>query len=69
MILDDVHLICPRIGGSGGADQLAGTLLALLDGLGRSKKDGVEAHLDSASCGVVVLAITTDPILLDPALR
>ena len=63
VILDDVHLICPRRGGSGGlgVDQLAGTLLALLDGIGRSKK--------TAKGGFVVLAITTDPSLLDPALR
>ncbi|KAL3781457.1 hypothetical protein ACHAW5_009648 [Stephanodiscus triporus] len=65
VILDDVHLICPRRGGMGGfgggsgVDQLAGTLLALLDGIGSSQD----------SRGKSVLAITTDPSLLDPALR
>lgn len=70
IILDDVHLICSRRGGMGAAsrstvDQLAGTLLALLDGIGT-------AHTDSSkTCGggLIVLAITTDPSMLDPALR
>lgn len=68
IVLDDVHLICPRRGGIGsgggglGVDQLAGTLLALLDGIGISKTS-------SPQSGLVVLAITTDPSLLDPALR
>jgi transitional endoplasmic reticulum ATPase len=67
VILDDVQLICPRRGGIGsgsgglGVDQLAGTLLALLDGIGTSKS--------TSKGGVVVLAITTEPSLLDPALR
>lgn len=60
LILDDVHLICPkRKGTDPGADRLSATLLALLDGIGGS----------SAKATVVVLAITTNPSLLDPALR
>ncbi|EJK59909.1 hypothetical protein THAOC_19814 [Thalassiosira oceanica] len=65
IVLDDVHLICPRRGSNGSVDQLAGTLLALLDGLG-SFKGGVDGV---RSGGVVILAITTEPSLLDPALR
>lgn len=68
LILDDVHLICPRRGGMGGSgglgvDQLAGTLLALLDGIGSSQVS------DTLGGSLVVLAITTEPSLLDPALR
>lgn len=72
LILDDVHLICPRRGGLGsgsgglGVDQLAGTLLALLDGIG--SPEDINTNRKSGG-GVVVLAITTDPSLLDPALR
>ena len=67
LILDDVHLICPRRGSVGssasglGVDQLAGTLLALLDGMGTSR--------EAPKNNFVVLAIATDPSLLDPALR
>eukprot|EP00804_Cyclotella_cryptica_P000553 CCRYP_009971-RB/>CCRYP_009971-RB protein AED:0.02 eAED:0.02 QI:1196/1/1/1/1/1/3/90/701 len=66
VILDDVHLICPRRGGVGtggtglGVDQLAGTLLALLDGIGTKR---------APNGGFIVLAVTTDPSQLDPALR
>ncbi|KAL9191332.1 hypothetical protein ACHAXT_001038 [Thalassiosira profunda] len=71
VILDDVHLICPRRGGVGsaglGVDQLAGTLLALLDGIGSSDSSGPTSSKPNG--GLVVLAITTDPGLLDPALR
>ena len=73
VILDDVHLICPRRGGMGGGggslgvDQLAGTLLALLDGIGSSRAKSDKKKPTGG--GVVVLAITTDPSLLDPALR
>ena len=72
IILDDVHLICPRRGGMGGSgslgvDQLAGTLLALLDGIGSSSSQS--NNIKSSEGGLVVLAITTDPSLLDPALR
>mmetsp|Transcript_24642 Transcript_24642/g.53152 ORF Transcript_24642/g.53152 Transcript_24642/m.53152 type:complete len:1053 (-) Transcript_24642:109-3267(-) len=72
VILDDVHLICPRRGGMGGGsggsgvDQLAGTLLALLDGIG-SLQTTIEN--DKTGGGLVVLAITAEPSLLDPALR
>ena len=70
VILDDVHLICPRRGGMGGlgggsgVDQLAGTLLALLDGIGCSQDSRKKV-----GGGFSVLAITTDPSSLDPALR
>ena len=72
IILDDVHLICPRRGGMGGSgslgvDQLAGTLLALLDGIGSSSQSNNSKSSEGG--GLVVLAITTDPSLLDPALR
>ncbi len=71
IILDDVHLICPRRGGMGGAassstaDQVAGTLLALLDGIGGSQTNSNKQH----GGRLIVLAITTDPSTLDPALR
>jgi transitional endoplasmic reticulum ATPase len=62
LILDDVHLICPkRKGTDPGADRLSSTLLALLDGIGGSGS--------SAKATVVILAIVTNPSLLDPALR
>lgn len=70
VILDDVHLICPRrggmsgFGGGSGVDQLAGTLLALLDGIGKYRYRRGES-----GGGLFVLAVTTDPSLLDPALR
>lgn len=60
VILDDVHLICPRREGINlGADRLSATLLALLDGIGST----------SSSYPFMILAITTNPSLLDPALR
>jgi SpoVK/Ycf46/Vps4 family AAA+-type ATPase len=70
VILDDVHLICPRRGGmsgfvgGSGVDQLAGTLLALLDGIGKSRD-----RRGKSGGGLSVLAVTSDPSLLDPALR
>jgi SpoVK/Ycf46/Vps4 family AAA+-type ATPase len=65
LILDDVHLICPkRDGRNPGVDRLAATLLALLDGIGSTTTDRAES-----SGNLVVLAITTNPSLLDPALR
>jgi SpoVK/Ycf46/Vps4 family AAA+-type ATPase len=70
VILDDVHLICPRRGGGGsGVDQIASTLLAILDGIGSSSSSQVRKVNSSHSNRLVVLAITTDPSLLDPALR
>lgn len=60
VVLDDVHLICPRREGTNvGADRLSATLLALLDGIGCA----------SSSYPFMILAITTNPSLLDPALR
>ncbi len=61
IVLDDVHLICPRRQGMNvGADRLASTLLALLDGVDHSKEKKTL---------VMVLAVTNNPSLLDPALR
>jgi SpoVK/Ycf46/Vps4 family AAA+-type ATPase len=60
VVLDDVHLICPhREGTNLGADRLSATLLALLDGV----------ELSSSSYPLMILAITSNPALLDPALR
>jgi SpoVK/Ycf46/Vps4 family AAA+-type ATPase len=68
LILDEVHLICPcRQGNDLGADRLASTLLALLDGIGTESSTG-----DSASkrfYPTVILAVTTNPGMLDAALR
>lgn len=59
LIFDDVHLICPRRGGHDrGVDQLAATLLALMDGI---SKDSTRDF--------VIIAITRDPSQLDTALR
>ena len=63
LVFDDVHLICGRRGGPGaqpGADQLAATLLALMDGVG---------HPAKCDQPTVVLATANDPSGLDPALR
>ena len=68
IILDDVHLICPRRGGGSGVDQIASTLLALLDGIGSSSSQTRKGKSSDRN-RLVVLAITTDPSLLDPALR
>eukprot|EP00537_Pseudo-nitzschia_pungens_P018731 CAMPEP_0172406444 /NCGR_PEP_ID=MMETSP1061-20121228/70681_1 /TAXON_ID=37318 /ORGANISM="Pseudo-nitzschia pungens, Strain cf. pungens" /LENGTH=1038 /DNA_ID=CAMNT_0013142041 /DNA_START=70 /DNA_END=3186 /DNA_ORIENTATION=- len=65
LILDDVHLICPRREGIDlGADRLASTLLALLDGM----TNGEQATGDRFY-PTVILAITTNPGALDAALR
>ena len=64
VVLDDVHLICPRRGETKGSDQIAGTLLALLDGINPNQSTKTPKQ-----GGLVVLAITTDPSSLDPALR
>ncbi len=68
LVLDDVHLICPRRGETKGSDQIAGTLLALLDGINpnQSKRRNRKSN---ETGGLVVLAVTTDPSSLDPALR
>lgn len=55
VILDDVHLICPKRGSKASSDHLSATLLSLIDGVKRTP--------------VVLLATTTDPNALDPALR
>lgn len=67
IILDDIHLICPRRGASGqaaGVERVASTLLALMDGIGHLSVSDAEQ-----SGNVVVLAITSNPSSLDPALR
>ena len=73
VILDDVHLLCPRRGapaaGGAAAVPLAGTLLALLDGVGPSRAAGREGGRAAPRGGLAVLALTTDPAVLDPALR
>ena len=74
VIFDDVHLICPRRGGfsgggGAGVDQLAGTMLALLDGIGNVNTNTTRGSNPKFGGGFVVLAITTDPSVLDPALR
>ena len=86
LILDDVHIICPRRGfmGSGGncsEDMVASTLLALLDGIGYpgggadpklSEDDSTapaKAEVRHQPGTIMVLAITSDPMRLDPAIR
>mmetsp|Transcript_18705 Transcript_18705/g.51194 ORF Transcript_18705/g.51194 Transcript_18705/m.51194 type:complete len:1002 (-) Transcript_18705:73-3078(-) len=62
LILDDIHLICSKRGGinsTGSTDQIAATLLALLDG-GRTGQN---------SNPMAILALTNDASSLDPALR
>jgi transitional endoplasmic reticulum ATPase len=74
IVLDDVHLICARRGrGSTGGDRLAATLLALMDGIKSNEAVGRitdnNAISSQAAKSIVILAITTNPSLLDPALR
>ena len=78
LIVDDVHLICPRrgaVGSSGGGSAIASTLLALLDGIGSeasiaNNKQDADSHILKHGPGtVMILATTSDPSLLDPALR
>jgi len=68
LVLDDVHLICPRRGETKGSDQIAGTLLALLDGINPNQSKRRNSKSKETG-GLVVLAVTTDPSSLDPALR
>ena len=69
LILDDVHLICPRRKGTNpGADRLSATLLALLDGIGTNSRT-TNATMTTMKKPLVILAITSNPTLLDPALR
>lgn len=56
LILDDIHFICPQRGHVPAIDRLAATLLALLD--------GVESNNN-----IFLIGTTTDPAILDPALR
>ena len=66
IVLDDIHHICPTRGYGNVMDNIASTLLALLDGIGEEH----EAKLKIPSLGnVAVLAVTNDPSKLDPALR
>jgi SpoVK/Ycf46/Vps4 family AAA+-type ATPase len=74
LVLDDVHLICSKRGSgssSQGMDRLAATLLALLDGVEANNKSDASSLSStlSPSGNVVILAVTTNPSLLDPALR
>mmetsp|Transcript_13637 Transcript_13637/g.39103 ORF Transcript_13637/g.39103 Transcript_13637/m.39103 type:complete len:1100 (+) Transcript_13637:284-3583(+) len=78
LIVDDVHLICPRrgaAGSSGGGAAIASTLLALLDGIGSeantaNKQDAASSiSLEHGPGTVMILATTSDPSQLDPALR
>jgi SpoVK/Ycf46/Vps4 family AAA+-type ATPase len=65
LILDDVHLLCPRREGIDlGADRLASTLLALLDGMKCSGSTDSNSFYPT-----VILAITSNPATLDAALR
>jgi SpoVK/Ycf46/Vps4 family AAA+-type ATPase len=68
LIFDDIHLICPRRGSQGngaGIERVASTLLSLLDGIGNSD------FLETNKCvgNIAILGITSNPSLLDPALR
>lgn len=67
LILDDIHLICPRRQGANvGSDRLASTLLALLDGIDATQnpRDNDETYYP-----MMILAVTTNPGMLDAALR
>lgn len=56
LVLDDIHMICPRRGAPGATtDSIASTLLALIDGIGDRS--------------VTVLATASSPFELDAALR
>ena len=71
LLLDDVHLICPRRGAAGdgtGVERVASTLLALMDGIGKGEQSARENENTNYG-SIAILAITTNPSLLDPALR
>ena len=71
LIMDDIHLICPRrgaAGGGNGVERVASTLLALLDGIGNSKQRLI-GKSGTKHGNIAILAITANPSLLDPALR
>ena len=70
IVLDDVHLICPRrgtAGNSGGIDRVSSTLLALIDGAGQGERN--RDLINKRIGNVAILAVTNNPSLLDPALR
>ena len=73
LILDDIHLICPRREGMDlGMDRLASTLLALLDGMKSGTTTNTRESQSSASnrfYPTVIFGVTTNPGSLDPALR
>lgn len=69
ILLDDVHLICRRRQGNhAGADRLSSTLLALLDGVDDAGSRSL-SNTNASFFPVVVLATTSNPSLLDAALR
>jgi len=73
LILDDIHLICPRREGMNlGMDRLASTLLALMDGMKSGTASTTRDSQSSTSSRfypIIILGVTTDPGSLDPALR
>ena len=71
LIFDDIQLICrKRSGYNAGSDRLAATLLGLLDGIGSTSSTREQMSAEGAiSNSIVILAITSDPSALDPALR
>lgn len=76
IILDDLHLIGAKRGShDAGADRLAATLLALLDGIpvarpaSSSSSMSSKPHQQPRPSVLMVLGITRNPSLLDAALR
>ena len=70
LIFDDIHLIArKRSGYHPGLDRLTATLLGLLDGIGSTTGKGRDNVQGAISKNIVILAITSDPSVLDPALR
>lgn len=71
LIIDDIHLLCPRRGGynanSSSTDQLASTLLSLMDGIDSSHQ--VDLINNNNRSFVFVIGITRSPSDLDPAVR
>jgi SpoVK/Ycf46/Vps4 family AAA+-type ATPase len=69
LILDDIHLICPRRQGMDvAADRLASTLLALMDGMESAPPENPTEEY-YYYFPMVILAVTTNPDMLDAALR
>ena len=76
IVFDNVELLCPRRGGpiaSATTDRCAATLLALLDGIGDYNSNLLESSVSNTPSrlrgNVAILAITSRPSVLDPALR